>query len=57
MGEHGDGPKVFFVKAHVRWLNGELHHVENYLRMMSPPLGCRHTPLQLTFGFMRDDTV
>jgi len=51
MHHHGNEPKVFFVKAHVKWLNGKLHHVENYLRTMSPPLGFEHSPLQLTFGF------
>jgi hypothetical protein len=48
---HGNGPKVFFVKSHARWLRGELRHVDGYFRMMWPPLGYRHSPLQLAFGF------
>lgn len=57
MSYHGAGPKVFFVKAHARWLNGKLHHVEGYLRAMSLPLGFERSSLQLTFGFMHSDTV
>ncbi len=57
MSNHGNGPKVFLVKAHVRWLRGELHYVESYFRMMSPPLGFRHSSLQLTFGFYRSGTA
>lgn len=51
MWNHDDGPRAFFVKSHVRWLRGELHHVDSYIRTMSHPLGYRHSALQLTFGF------
>jgi hypothetical protein len=51
MDEHDADPKVFFVKAHVRWRNGELFHVEGYFRMIWPPVGYRRSPLQLAFGF------
>jgi hypothetical protein len=51
MWKHDQGPRVFFVKSHARWLHGDLHHVEAYFRTMSPPLGFRHSALQLTFGF------
>ena len=54
---HGNGPKVFFVKAHARWLNGKRRYVEGYLRGMSPPLGVERSSLQLTFGFIHSDTV
>lgn len=57
MHNHGNSPKVFFVKAHARWLNGKLHHVEGYLRAMSPLFGFEPSPLQLTFGFMHSDSV
>jgi hypothetical protein len=51
MVDHGEGPRAFFVKPHVRWQKGELHHVDGYFRMMSHPLGYRRSALQLTFGF------
>jgi hypothetical protein len=54
---HGEGPKVFFVKAHAKWLNGKLQHVESYLRAMTPPLGFEHSSLQLTFGFMHSEPI
>jgi hypothetical protein len=54
MVDHGEGPRAFFVKSHVRWLRGELRHVEGYFRMMAHPLGYRSSALQLAFGFMRE---
>jgi hypothetical protein len=51
MVRHGKEPKVFYVRAHTRWLNGELHHTGSYLRTMSPPMSLRDSPEQLTFGF------
>lgn len=48
---HGKGPKIVFVPAYGRWVDGEHRPVKGYLRGQSHPLSLRHSPDQLDFGF------
>ena len=57
MHNHGNGPKVFFVKAYDCWRNGKRYRVGDYHRGMSPPLTCQYSSQQLTFAFKPSDTV
>lgn len=48
---HGKGPKIVFVPAYRRWVDGKRETVRGYLRGMSPPPNHRYSPDQLHFGF------
>lgn len=48
---HGKSPKIVFVPAYARWVDGYRRTVSGYARGMSPPLSLRYSPDQLDFGF------